>query len=67
MTPSRHFSAHSVVSTFVGNGAFSFADGIGTQAGFYGPTGVTFDASGDLVVSDYGNQRIRKVTPAGGS
>jgi hypothetical protein len=57
-----------VVTTFAGgvnatNGAF--ADAIGTQAGFYKPWGVTLDGSGNLIVADILNQRIRMVTPAG--
>jgi hypothetical protein len=57
-----------VVTTFVGginatNGAF--ADGIGTQAGFFQPWGLTFDVSGNLMVADVDNRRIRMVTPAG--
>ncbi len=57
-----------MVTTFAGgvnatNGAF--ADAIGTQAGFYKPWGVTFDGSGNLIVADFLNQRIRKVTPSG--
>jgi hypothetical protein len=31
------------------------------------PIGVTLDASDNVFVSDYYNQRIRKVTPAGGA
>jgi hypothetical protein len=60
-------SSSSVVTTFAGNGAFSFADGIGTHASINGPIGLTFDASGNIVVSDVWNQRIRKVTPTGGA
>ncbi len=58
--------ASAVVTTFVGNSA-GFADGNGTQASINGPIGLTFDASGNMVVSDFFNQRIRKVTPTGGA
>lgn len=32
---------------------------------FYSPTGITIDASGNLYVADYGNNKIRKITPDG--
>jgi hypothetical protein len=57
-----------VVTTFVGgidatNGAF--VDAIGTQAGFSSLWGLTLDGSGNLIVADVSNRRIRTVTPAG--
>ena len=57
-----------VVSTLAGgvsgtNGAF--ADGVGTNAGFNYPSAVDVDASGNVFVADYFNQRIRKVTVGG--
>ena len=53
-----------VVSTLAGgvsgtNGAF--ANGVGTNAGFYNLCGVTVDASGNVTVADYLNHRVRKV------
>ncbi|MBO9541384.1 hypothetical protein J7643_12415 [bacterium] len=54
------------VTTFVGgyhNG--SFADGATSSARFYNPSGLLFDASGNLLVSDTDNNAIRKVTPDG--
>ncbi len=59
-----------VVSTLAGtaNGTNGFlADGIGTNAGFNRPRGVAVDASGNVYVGDYGNNRIRKVTAGGGT
>src|SRR5579859_90138 len=53
-----------LVSTLAG-GAQGFADGNGTAARFDNPTGVTCDGQGNIYVSDAGNNRIRKVTPAG--
>jgi streptogramin lyase len=42
------------------------ADGTGSVARFYEPNGMALDSSGNLYVSDSGNNTIRKVTPTGG-
>ena len=42
-----------------------FADGLGSEARFFCPSGITIDSSGNLYVADTFNHRIRKVTPAG--
>jgi hypothetical protein len=54
-----------VVTTFAGSGTASSIDATGTAASFNGPTGLAFDASGDLFVAEYGGHRIRRITPAG--
>jgi streptogramin lyase len=51
------------VTTFAGS-ALGSADGTGTAAQFYGPFGVAVDHSGNVFVTDTGNNTIRKVTPA---
>jgi hypothetical protein len=59
-----------VVSTLAGgvNGSnTAYADGTGTNAGFYWPQGVAVDASGNVFVADQGNHRICKVTAGGGT
>src|SRR5207244_4432872 len=41
------------------------ADGIGSEARFNRPFGVTIDSAGNLLVAEEGNDIIRKVTSAG--
>ena len=53
------------VSTFAGSGAKGNLDGVGTAAEFDEPSGVAVDSSGNVYVADYGNNEIRKITPAG--
>src|SRR5439155_1364158 len=57
-----------LIRSVAGNGINSFAGdgGAATSASVYVPTGVALDASGNLYIADYGNQRIRKVDAATG-
>ncbi len=54
-----------VVTTFAGSGATGSTDATGIAASFNLPYGVCTDASGNVYVADGGNNKIRKITPAG--
>lgn len=61
----RKITPAGVVTTFAGSGASGSANGTGTAASFSSPTGITIDVSGNLYVTDSGNNLIRKITAAG--
>ncbi|WP_162499751.1 NHL domain-containing protein [Mucilaginibacter terrigena] len=61
----RKMTPNGFVTTIAGDGTFGFADGPAFSAKFGFPAGITFDASGNIIVADWGNNRIRKITPAG--
>ncbi len=61
----RKITPAGVVTTFAGSGAQGDADGTGSAASFDGPEGVAVDSAGNVYVADYGNNKIRKITPAG--
>jgi trimeric autotransporter adhesin len=55
------------IITVAGNGTAGFSGdgGKATSAQFCMPNGLAFDSSGNLYIADYGNNRLRRVTPEG--
>jgi sugar lactone lactonase YvrE len=61
----RKITPDGTVSTLAGSGSFGFADGAGAVAQFHCPSGVAVDGEGSILMTDNGNQRLRKITPDG--
>jgi ABC-type branched-subunit amino acid transport system substrate-binding protein len=62
----RLISPDGVVSTLAGTGEAGFADGPAAEAQFRGIAGtLAMDPTGNLVVPDGGNHRIRLISPTG--
>jgi streptogramin lyase len=64
----RKISANGVVTTLAGlpgQEGIGYADGVGRSARFDGVNGIAVDGTGDVYVSDTGNQVIRKINPYG--
>ncbi|MBI1762947.1 MAG: HYR domain-containing protein [Acidobacteria bacterium] len=56
-------AATGLITTYAGNGGAGFGgdNGPANQATLNNPTGLAFDAQGNLYIADRGNQRIRRV------
>jgi sugar lactone lactonase YvrE len=61
----RKITPAGVVSTFAGSAASGATDGTGSAASFNFPTGLAFDADGNLYVVDGDDHLLRRITPAG--
>jgi streptogramin lyase len=62
----RKITPGGVVMTLAGTaGAFGNADGTGTAARFYDPSGIAVDSAGNVYVADSILNTIRKITPGG--
>ena len=55
----------SSMEVLAGSGLQGFADGAGAAAQFSGPQGVAVDGEGNIIVAEFGNHRVRKITPDG--
>lgn len=63
----RKIGTNGLISTFAGNGSYRFS-GDGNPAAtaqLNGPKSVAVDTSGNVFISDFGNNRVRKVGTAG--
>ena len=63
----RKVDTSGIITTVAGNGTSGYSGdgGPATEAQFSRPVSVTVDASGNLYIADYYNQRIRKVDTSG--
>ncbi len=63
----RKISPNGIIATVAGNGTPGYSGDVGpaTSAQLTFPSGVAFDASGNLFIADTGNSRIRKILPNG--
>jgi sugar lactone lactonase YvrE len=61
----RKLTPDGTVSTLAGSGRGGFADGAGAAAEFNGPMGMAVDGEGNIIIADYCNHRVRKITPDG--
>ncbi len=62
----RKVAPDGFVTTLAGNsnGFYGLHDGTGTAASFYHPIALAFDPAGNLIIADYFNHAVRKMTPA---
>lgn len=61
----RKITPAGVVSTFAGDGTPGLVNGPAATARFSSTADLAFDPQGNLLVADYGNNCIRKITPGG--
>lgn len=60
----RWVSPNGIMTTVAGNGVAGFSGdgGSATAAELYEPTGIVLDSSGNILVSDYNNGRVRSIS-----
>lgn len=65
----RRVAAGGIIQTVAGTGAIGLAGdgGLATSAAMSAPYSVAVDSSGNFVIADYGNNRIRRVDKASGN
>src|ERR1035441_6794037 len=63
----RRVSPTGTISTLAGNGTAGYSGdgGLATEAEIFQPFQLAIDAAGNLYIADWGNSRVRKITPAG--
>ena len=62
----RRITPDGVVTTLAGKaGVVGATDGMGATARFWSPTGVAVDLQGNILVADFSNRIIRKISPLG--
>ncbi len=63
----RKIATNGVISTIAGTGTLGFAGdgGAATAAQLSYPGALVFDAAGNLLIADYGNNRVRRVSADG--
>jgi sugar lactone lactonase YvrE len=63
---SKYVISTDILTTVAGSGMAGYADGIGIAAQFGNPANIFLDNSGNIIVCDTGNRRIRKIVVSTG-
>ncbi len=61
----RKITPDGTVSTLAGSGSAGFADGAGASEQFHCPREVAVDGEGNIIIADWDNHRVRKITHDG--